>query len=83
MLVDGAKGDVCSREAAIIGAVSVTPRRPLKIADPIWTVISAETDLEALGCCCSGASRREGWAVAAVTGRGVPATLARAGRVGW
>jgi hypothetical protein len=37
----------------------------------------------ALDCCCSNASRRGGWAVAAVTGRGVPTTLARAGRVWW
>jgi hypothetical protein len=49
------------------------------MADPIWTVISAETDLEALDCCCSDASRRGGWAVAAVTGRGVPATLTHVG----
>ena len=53
------------------------------MADPIWTVISAETDLEALDCCCSDATRRGGWAVAAVTGRGVPATLTHVGRVWW
>jgi hypothetical protein len=53
------------------------------VAHPIWTVISAETDLEALDCCCSNASRRGGWAVAAVTRRGVPTTLTRAGRVWW
>ena len=50
------------------------------MADPIWTVISAESDLEAPGLLLL---RRGGWAVAAVTAQGVPATLTRAGRIWW
>jgi hypothetical protein len=56
-------------------------RSLLKLADCVRVVISAEADVEAWS-----AGRRagaEGWAVAAVTRRGVPATLARAGRVWW
>jgi hypothetical protein len=44
-------------------------------------VILAEVGLAAV--VCSDASQREGWAVAAVTWRGVPPVLARAGRVWW
>jgi hypothetical protein len=53
----------------------------LKLADPVRVVILAEVDLGALAWWET--SSREGWAVAAVTRRGVSATLTRAGWVWW
>jgi hypothetical protein len=56
-------------------------RSLLKLADPVRVVVSAGAGLGAL--VWWEASRREGWAVVAVTRWGVPATVARAGRVWW
>jgi hypothetical protein len=53
------------------------------MADPIWTVISAETDLKPWTAVAATRAGAEAGRWPAVTGWGVPATLTRAGRIWW